>query len=134
MKTKIDKKVYSYKENALNFNVDAQIAGEAIDAIRKENNGECDPETLVDISKNKNHPLHSIFDWNDESATRKQRIQMARQLIGSITVTFKHHEGTRAFISVKTTSPIEEDEKRTYIGVDEAVKPNYEFFTYFFFF
>jgi hypothetical protein len=126
MTKKQEEKVYSYKENTLAFNVDAATAGKAIEEFTEKHNGQCNPDVLVDEAKDENHPLHSVFDWDDASEAKKHRVQIARQLIGAITVTFKHYEGTRAFVSVKVGNVTDDKEKRTYVPVKEAAKPDYE--------
>lgn len=119
------KKVFSYKENSINFNVDAQIAGEAIEKIKEKNNGQVTPDDVVTVARMSTHPLHDIFDWNDASAAKSQRLHVARILIGSIVVTYKQHEAVRANYSVKYTT-VDDKEKRAYVSIEEAVKPDYE--------
>ena len=121
-------KKFEFKENSIKFNVDAQIAGEALEAIKSNNNGQATPDDVIGVARDETNPLHEVFDWDDASAARKQRLHIARLLIGSIVVTFKHYEQTRANYSVKVQSVTEEKEKRAYVGVEEAVKPDFRDF------
>jgi len=119
-------KVYSFKENSIKFDVDAQVAGETIEAIKQKHNGQVTPDDVVSEARDEDNPLHSVFDWDDASAANKQRLHIARLLIGSIVVTFKHHESVRANYSVKVGSATSDKEKRAYVGIEEAIKPDYE--------
>jgi len=118
-------KIFSFKEVGFKFNVDAQIAGEAIETIQGQNGGKCKPEDVVATAQDVGNPLHSVFCWNDAEEAHKHRLHIARLLIGSIVVTYKHHEEVRANYSVKFIDSIDK-ENRAYIGVEEAVKPDYE--------
>lgn len=61
-------------------------------------------EDLVAAAKNPASPLHSEFDWDDESAATKFRITQARYLLRSINVVYTDKAGneieTRAFSHV----------------------------------
>lgn len=120
------KMVYSFKEKSIKFNVDAQVAGETLEAMKKSNGGQITPEDVVNAARDEENPLHEVFDWNDASAAKAQRLHIARLLIGSIVVTFKHHESVRANYSVKVGSATSDKEKRAYVGIEEAIKPDYE--------
>ncbi len=119
------KKIFSFKENTINFNVDAQIAGEIIEKIKKQNDGRCTPDDVVKVAQDPDNPLHGVFDWNDVSAANAHRRYVARILIGSLVITYKHHQEVRANFSVKYKAH-EEKENRAYVGIEEAVKPDYE--------
>lgn len=120
------KLVYSFKENSIKFDVDAQVAGETIEAIKQKNGGQITPDDVIKEARDEDNPLHQVFDWDDASAANKQRLHIARLLIGSIVVTYKHHEAVRANYSVKIGSITSDKEKRAYVGIEEAVKPDYE--------
>jgi hypothetical protein len=118
------KKIYSFKENTIKFNVNPQDAGEEIEKIIKKY-GSCKPEDVVEVARDENNPLHNVFDWDDTSAANKYRLHIARILIGSITVTYKYHESVRANYSVKFIDSTDK-ENRAYVSIEEAVKPDYE--------
>jgi len=120
------KMIYAFKENSIKFDVDAQLAGETIEAIKEKNCGQVTPDDVVSAARDEENPLHNVFDWDDASAANKQRLHIARLLIGSIVVTYKHHESVRANYSVKIGSATSDKEKRAYVGIEEATKPDYE--------
>lgn len=70
------------------FTVAADVAHKELEAIR-EKVGAINPEDVVTRAKSKRNPLHPEFDWNDESAANKHRIERARALIRSIVVVRK---------------------------------------------
>lgn len=45
------------------------------------NDGSIDPGKVVEVARDPKHPLHGYFDWNDEEAARKHRLDQARSLI-----------------------------------------------------
>ena len=63
---------------------DAQIYGEELDRIRKQNKGKLRPVDVVKEAKNKNSPLHNYFEWNDKKAGELYRLGQARQIISHI--------------------------------------------------
>lgn len=81
--------------------------------------GELTPRTVLAEATREDHPLHDHFEWNDEVAGHKYRLDQARSLIRSVRVTYKPHdemgqpETGRAFISVprptgRSYEPVEE--------------------------
>ncbi len=80
------------------------------------------PQLVVELAKEKTHPLHSSFDWNDKSAGEKYRIEQANALIRKVKIVFK--PGTeksapqriRAFVA-----PQAEDKPNEYMPIEEAM-------------
>lgn len=62
--------------------------------ISKENNKGLTPDAVINDAKNKNSPLHSYFDWDNDSAGHKFRIEQARTLIRSFRVEIITNERT----------------------------------------
>lgn len=118
-------KEFTFKENGMQFNINPQVAGEEIEKIKIKHGGKCKPEDIVSAARHLSNPLHTVFGWNDAEEANKHRLHIARILIGSIVVKFKHYEEVRANYSVKYTS-VDDKENRAYVGVEEAVKPDYE--------
>lgn len=52
----------------------------------QERDGVCSPETLVDEAADPNHPLHSLFTWDDTDAAAKWRVYQARKVIGRVRI------------------------------------------------
>jgi hypothetical protein len=49
--------------------------------IREENGGILTAAAIVSAAAAEGHPLHSRFEWNNDVAARKYRLQQARQLV-----------------------------------------------------
>lgn len=102
--------VYQFKIPEL-FPVDAQTAGEELHRIY-EDRGCLEPKDVVDESRPEEAPLHSCFEWNDETAAEKYREVQAGQIIRSVVVVREEEQQppveVRAFVNVqKTYRPIE---------------------------
>lgn len=110
--------VYQWKPEA-RVKVDAQVAGEELERIRTWNNGRLDAVNVVEASRDPGAPLHSEFEWNDAKAAVKFRVEQAKYMIRSITVTPTSDNGPtapiRAFVSVMR------DEDRSYTSVQHAL-------------
>jgi hypothetical protein len=67
----------------------AQIA-----AIRSLENsrGQITPRQVVAAAKNKNSPLHGLFDWNLQQAAERWWLHRARVVIGAVTIQVATHE------------------------------------------
>jgi hypothetical protein len=86
---------------------DPQVIGEALEKIANEvENEELRPKAVVDAARNKKHPLHPHFEWDDSVAAEAYRVDQARSLIRIVRVISEEtQDGTeRAFISVKQDS------------------------------
>ena len=75
---------YEYKVKGL-YKCDAQVAGEICEELQNSPQG-LSPETLLDVSSDKSSPLHDEFEWRDDVAAHKYRLQQAADLIRCITV------------------------------------------------
>jgi len=75
--------------------------------------GKLRPRTVVDLSEDKNHPLHDYFDWDNELAGDKWRLAQARGLIRVVvTVLPTDDRPVRAYHSLRgERSPPEEDDE-----------------------
>lgn len=51
------------------------------DIMEQSPDGRLHPPDVVEKARDKSHPLHNDFDWNDTSAAQKHREWQARQLI-----------------------------------------------------
>ena len=102
--------VYQFKLPGL-YPVSAQTAGEELHRIYTDK-GQLKPADIVDESRPEEAPLHSCFEWDDETAAEKYREVQAGQIIRSVVVVQEEKQRpqveVRAFVSVqKTYRPIE---------------------------
>jgi hypothetical protein len=77
---------------------------EELRQIAADHDGVLHPEDVVEFAKNPATVLHKAFQWDDEKAGHRYRLEQARHII-RVTVTTLHPEGeekrVRAFISLK---------------------------------
>ena len=57
-----------------------KVVERELDKIAGEH-GTISPELVVKEARNRNHPLHRFFDWNDKSAGMKYRLEQAADMI-----------------------------------------------------
>ena len=62
-------------------------------AIRAEH-GKLTPALIVDVAADEDHPLHNRFEWDDEVAGRKYRLQQAKQLIRVVRENYIDRKGS----------------------------------------
>jgi hypothetical protein len=68
--------------------------------------GRLNAQTLVDVNRPEDAPLHSCFEWNDVLAAEEWREHQARNIINSITVvTMPGQEPVRAYFNIHTKLP-----------------------------
>jgi hypothetical protein len=98
--------VYQWRGGTRVFNqVDAQVAGERLEAVRIRNNGQLSTRAVLEDARDDESPLHPAFEWSDAVAAEKHREHQARLLIGSIVVVLPDRQDkppTRAFVNVTT--------------------------------
>jgi hypothetical protein len=71
----------NYKASSKKFvktHNDAQIIGEYIELHFPDG---VTPHQLLEVATPKSSPIHKYFDWNDESAAHKYRLDQARGII-----------------------------------------------------
>lgn len=89
-----------------NFKIPAQVAGERLETIRKNNGGDLRAADIVKDASSLKSPLHSLFDWDDTEAACKWRLRQAEVLRRAVTVVIIRSSKptsrpVRAFVSVK---------------------------------
>jgi tRNA A37 N6-isopentenylltransferase MiaA len=62
-----------------------QIVGDTLADI-EDRYGVINPHTVVDESRPKDAPLHPIFEWRDEVAAEKWRVEQARRVVRSVEI------------------------------------------------
>ena len=103
------------------YPVDAQIAGETIEALKSELGKDyIEAEDLLNASRAENAPLHSCFEWDDTIAAEKYRLNQAGDIIRNITVKIvdasEKPQVVRALVNV---SP--QNEKGKYVSIQTAM-------------
>ena len=93
--------VFSWKEGS-RHKVDPNIAGTV--CAEMEAAGTLTADNLVEVSKPKNAPLHSEFEWNNTKAAEEWRKHQARNIINSLVIVTEPEEpaqGVRAFFKIE---------------------------------
>ena len=92
--------IYQWKSGA-RIKGDAQIAGEMCNQLESE--GRLNAQTLVDVNRPEDAPLHNSFEWNDSIAGEEWRKHQARLIIRSLIVTPENKSvETRAFFKLSS--------------------------------
>jgi len=93
---------------------EAQAVGEEIYSIKERN-----PQRIVEFAENPSTTLHNLFDWNDDVASEKWRLQQARNIVNHI-VEYKIIEGEEQ--EVKSFFPVVNSQKQNvYVPHQEAI-------------
>ncbi len=98
------------------FKVDPEEAWAEIQKIRVSSGGLASPEDIVAAAKSKDSPIHSAFEWNNQKAAHKFRLQQARSLVGYFNLVFEDGAKGPAMVSVKIA------DKRGYLPTEEATE------------
>ncbi len=77
---------YDWKIKTLAKGIDPEIAANELSRI-KNVYGSLRPEHIVNESRGKKAPLHSLFEWDDSKAAEHYRLQQARTIINNVVVT-----------------------------------------------
>lgn len=62
----------------------AVVEGVVRDLYQEE--GKVMPERVVELAKDRHHPLHKYFEWNDKVAGHEYRVEQAREMIREIEI------------------------------------------------
>ena len=97
--------IYQWKSGA-HIKTPAEVAAKVLNELASKNT--LDAETLVEVSRPNDAPLHSEFEWDDKKAADEWRKHRGRIIINSITVveeTEENAEPIRCFFQIdKNTS------------------------------
>ena len=86
-------------------NADPDEIGGALTEIAANHNGELQPQHVVEAAKDRRHPLHKHFEWDDKKAADAFRLDQARSIIRIVRTQIEPDEPpVRAFYSVKDDS------------------------------
>lgn len=66
-------------------NLTPQVVGDTLADIENRH-GVIDPHTVVDESRPEDAPLHPVFEWCDEIAAEKWRVEQARRVVRSVEI------------------------------------------------
>ena len=95
---------------------DSQEIGETLARISDANDGELEPQAVVDSARSRRSSLHKHFDWDDEVAAEKHRLGQARTLIRCVMVVDKDSKSglARAHASISGKGGVSYRQHREY--------------------
>lgn len=79
---------YIWKDGARVKWLDAQTVGEHLDRLQQHEEG-LTPDVVVQDARRRQSPLHGAFEWDDAAAAHQHRLETARSLIRSVSITFQ---------------------------------------------
>jgi len=87
--------------------VHVTIVAQEITRIIETNGGEVSPVVVVKKAKPKSSPIHDCFEWDNSKAARLYRLEQAKYLLRSVTITIQDTKGreiaVRAFPNIETS-------------------------------
>lgn len=88
------------------YKVSAQEAGEHIEKLQAKHGDEYLPKVILDDSRPYDALLHSCFEWRDDVAAEKYRLDQARGIVRNLTIVYEDDRGgvpqtveVRAYVS-----------------------------------
>lgn len=87
--------------------------------------GQLTPALVVDMARNKTHPLHDRFEWNDKVAGEAWRRQQAHELIRSVKVVYREADNTNPEKSVRAFHAVRIDKGHVYEPVDKVIADDF---------
>ena len=92
--------MYKWKVNGI-WKQDANVVGRELEVLAKNDN--LNPESVLDLARDENNPLHNLFEWDDRIAAEKYRLSQARRIIQQIVLVNDHPNAEtrelRAFVT-----------------------------------
>lgn len=110
--------VYKWKDRAV-LPIEAQVAGEELERIRVSRNGRLTQDDVVAEARAESSPLHPAFEWNDETAAHKYRLEQAGYMIRSIVVTVDKSETEQ--VPIRAFVNVEREKDRSYTSLAHAM-------------
>lgn len=96
--------------------ISAEVAAAEFQRIEHSGTG-LTPRAVVDASRPEHAPLHSLFEWDNERAADKWRLDQARQAISSLRVVVREGEPPApAFAYVRPPTVDEEPPDRSFVS------------------
>jgi hypothetical protein len=98
-------------------NAQKQLIAKRLMEIEKLNNGVLTPAAVVEDAKNPESILHEHFEWNDQEAGYKFRLEQARNLISSVKVVI-HTETTAISAVYYVRDPEAKSNEQGYVSLE----------------
>lgn len=113
--------VWSWTESA-SYAVEAEVAGKIVEQVRANVGEDNLPHRLVEEASTESHPLHRLFQWDDDRAAHLYRVQQARRVISSLRIQFAPNDRPiPAFFSIVTAEKDDAPGKHVYVQTQKAL-------------
>lgn len=80
------------------------------------------PEIVVDVARDEASPLHARFEWDDQIAGEKYRLDQARRLIRSVKVVYREADEKEAARTIRAFHAIRDEQGTSYRPVEEVTE------------
>lgn len=110
---------YGWRASRSHPALSAQVVGEELERLCAANAGVLDAKLVVDDARDEASPLHPAFEWDDELAAERWRLDQARGLARGLTVKVVEKsdaEPVRAFVRLSV------DEDRGYHSMPDVLR------------
>ena len=91
----------------------------------RDTRGDLNSEIVVEEATDDAHPLHDQFDWDNESAGHKYRLEQAAKMLRSVRITRQESSTTptdlRAFVAVRGA----DTHRASYVPTEEALADDF---------
>lgn len=124
-----------FKVSGIRLPVKASVAAKCLYDIYEKNNNKLTDKSVLNTAKNKNHPLHDYFEWNNTKAAELYRKRQARDLIRCVVVermVGRKPISVRAFINVKedmkgnlTHNPFNSKGQNYFVSINDAMQNDF---------
>lgn len=122
MKRKV-KKVYQWRHEWMSKGVDPNLAVKEITKA-EDIYGKVTPETVLNVAKEEDSPIHSLFQWDDSIAGEKYRLIQARKLINNLEIKIVRNNET---VSIPTFEIVRRDESNQFKSIEVMTVDDVEF-------
>lgn len=111
-------KKYSWAEGFIS-KVGADVVGKVVEEIEQEN-GVVTRELFLEASRDEKAPTHCLFDWDNESAAEKYRLDQSRHIINHLKVEIIESDSAIEYV-VPAFMNVTNDQKATYQNIVTAL-------------
>lgn len=115
--------------------IKASVAGKCLQDIYKSNNDKLTPDVVLKTAKQKSHPLHSCFEWDNNKAAHAHRLYQARKIISCVVIekmVGRKPMSVRAFINIKqdnkgnlTHNPFNGKGQNYFVSLNDAMQNDF---------
>lgn len=94
-----------YEWSTFKRNVDANVVGGVMEML-EERDGSATKESLLEASRPEDSETHSLFEWNNDVAAEKYRLDQSQKIINDLRVVYttpkKQEVSVTAFVNVNS--------------------------------